>query len=442
MDIFDLKEGHDKYAFMEKMVTDSTVTHVLVMCDKAYAEKADARRAGVGTEAQIVSREVYDKVNQTKFIPIACELDDKRNWYLPAFLKSRIGIDFSTPEAVNENWEKLVRLLHGKSLHVKPEVGKPPAFLNDDSVPASPALAKFSALKQAIMSGKPAIGLYRQEFLDACISYADALRIRKQPDDANFGQRVVADCAKLKLVRDHITDWVLLEARLAPNDEFRESLIHLLESLLEVKERPTEVTSWNETWFEAHRVFVYETFLYIVAALMKCGAFSTLREVFSTHYLQPVGAQHGGEGRFEGFDCFWTHSDALQVLAAPGKRLLSPAAELIKRQADRSDLPFSSVMQAELMVLMMALVSPHVSHWYPGTMFYSFNQSFPFFVRASQRKGFQKLAAVTGVESADKLRAAIRIGQQRLGMERWHDFWRLDRDFSTAMNLDKLDTVP
>lgn len=50
MDIFDLKEGHDKYAFMEQMVTDPTVTHVLVMCDKAYAEKADARKAGVGTE--------------------------------------------------------------------------------------------------------------------------------------------------------------------------------------------------------------------------------------------------------------------------------------------------------------------------------------------------------------------------------------------------------
>jgi SEFIR domain len=92
LDIFDLKEGHDKYAFMEQMVTDSTVTHVLVMCDKAYAEKADARKAGVGTETQIISKEVYDKVSQSKFIPIACELDEKGNWYLPTFLKSRIGI--------------------------------------------------------------------------------------------------------------------------------------------------------------------------------------------------------------------------------------------------------------------------------------------------------------------------------------------------------------
>src|ERR1700753_3456486 len=56
IDIYDLKEGHDKYAFMEKMVTDSAVTHVLVVCDSTYSEKADARKAGVGTESQIISR--------------------------------------------------------------------------------------------------------------------------------------------------------------------------------------------------------------------------------------------------------------------------------------------------------------------------------------------------------------------------------------------------
>ena len=57
LDIYDLKEGHDKYAFMERMVTDETVTHVMIVCDKIYTEKADARKAGVGTESQIISKE-------------------------------------------------------------------------------------------------------------------------------------------------------------------------------------------------------------------------------------------------------------------------------------------------------------------------------------------------------------------------------------------------
>jgi TIR domain len=60
MDVFDLREGDDKYAFMERMVTDPAVTHVLVFCDKAYAEKANTRKpGGVATESQILSKEVY-----------------------------------------------------------------------------------------------------------------------------------------------------------------------------------------------------------------------------------------------------------------------------------------------------------------------------------------------------------------------------------------------
>lgn len=441
MDIFDLKEGHDKYAFMESMVTDPTVTHVLVICDKVYAEKADERKAGVGAETQIISKEVYDKVNQSKFVPIACELDNSGNWYLPTFLKSRIGINFSTPEAVNENWEQLIRLLHGKPLHVKPPVGRAPAFLRDDAAPASPALAKFSALKQAIVNGRPTVEMYRQDFLDACIEYADALRIRNQPDSANFGERVVSDCAKLKLVRDHIIDWVLLEAPLSPSDRFQESLIAFLERLLETKARPRELTAFNDQWFEAHGVFVYETFLYVVAALMKGGAFGVLHEVFTSHYIQPPGARHHNEGEFESFECFWTYSDVLQVLAPKGRKLLAPAAELIKRQADRADLPFESVMEAELMVLLMTFVSPSVSHWYPGTLLYSQNRPFPFFIRATQHRGFRKLAAITGIDRADILRSAVAEGKNRIGVNKWHDFRWHNQDFSQAMNLENLDTI-
>jgi hypothetical protein len=45
LDPYDLKEGQDKYEFMERMVTDPEVTHVLVISDKGYADKAEARGA-------------------------------------------------------------------------------------------------------------------------------------------------------------------------------------------------------------------------------------------------------------------------------------------------------------------------------------------------------------------------------------------------------------
>lgn len=129
LDVWDLNEGNDKYAFMEKMVTDESVTHVLVFSDSEYAAKADARKAGVGTESQIISKEVYSKVQQSKFIPVVCEFDAKGEPCLPTFFKSRIWIDFSSSEAANENWEQLIRVLYGKPAHEKPTLGKTPAYI-------------------------------------------------------------------------------------------------------------------------------------------------------------------------------------------------------------------------------------------------------------------------------------------------------------------------
>ena len=441
LDVWDLNEGDDKFAFMEKMVTDESVTHVLVFSDSEYTTKANARKAGVGTESQIISREVYTRVQQFKFIPVVCEFDDSGEPFLPTFLKSRIWIDFSSPEAANDNWERLIRVLYGKPAHEKPTLGKAPVYVTTTAtVPASPAVTKFASLKQAIIQEKQGLQFYRQNFLDACYVYADALRIRERPDVTKLGERVLEDCGKLKLVRDHIVEWVLLESEVNPSEGFGEALITMLERLIELKSRPTGVNSWNDVWFEAHRIFVYETFLYIVAALMKTGAFRILHLILTSHYLLPeTDAQ--GSNRFDTFDTFYGYSETLQILAPRGRNLHAPAAELIKRQADRTDLPFLDLIQAELLVLMMAFITDGAC-WYPQTLHYSSRASaFRFFVRAAQHRNFQKLAKITGIASVEQLRKAVKAGHERLQVNQWHNFRMNDPSFWDSMNMDALDTL-
>jgi len=441
LDIYDLKEGHDKYAFMERMVTDETVTHVMIVCDKTYAEKADARKAGVGTESQIISKEVYEKVEQLKFIPIVCEFDEDGNPYLPTYLKSRIWINFSTPDSVNKNWERLIRVIYGKPLHEKPKVGKPPIYITSDvATPTSHALAKFNSLKQAILQEKKTLPLYRNDFLDACIEYADELRVRERPNVSSLGEKVLEDAKKLTLVRNHIIDWVLLESSITSSDEFSEILLSFLERLRELKSRPPEINSWNDAWFEAHSIFVYETFLYIIAALIKNQSFQTLHEILTSYYLIPPSERYS-DRTFDTFNAFYAHSDTLQAVLAPeGRKLFSPAAELMKRNADRGDLPFKNIIEADLLVLLMAFISPN-TRWFPQTLYYaSYGSSeFPLFLRATQHKGFLKLAIVTGIENADKLREMVKKGQERLDVQRWYKFHF--RDFWNIMNMDKLDTL-
>ena len=46
LDKWDLKEGQDKYVFMEQCVRDPDIDKVLLICDKTYADKANSRSGG------------------------------------------------------------------------------------------------------------------------------------------------------------------------------------------------------------------------------------------------------------------------------------------------------------------------------------------------------------------------------------------------------------
>jgi hypothetical protein len=131
LDKWDLKEGHDSVAFMEKMVTDPVISKVLIVADSFYAAKADGRAGGVGTETQIISKEVYDNQEQDKFVAVVTEKDDDGKPCLPTYYRSRIYIDLSESEKYAENFETLLRWIYNKPLYVKPEVGKKPAFLDE-----------------------------------------------------------------------------------------------------------------------------------------------------------------------------------------------------------------------------------------------------------------------------------------------------------------------
>lgn len=124
LDKWDLKEGQDKYVFMEQCVNNSDITKVLIFCDKTYTEKANNRTGGVGDETVIISSEVYGKVTQEKFIPIITERDEEGKEYVPAYIKARIYIDFSNSDIFEEEYEKLVRNIYNKPLYRKPKLGK------------------------------------------------------------------------------------------------------------------------------------------------------------------------------------------------------------------------------------------------------------------------------------------------------------------------------
>lgn len=104
IDDWDLKEGQDKYIFMEQMVNNPDVKRVLLICNKEYADKANKKKGGVGIENLIISDEIYSKADQTKFIPIIFEYDSGGRPCVPTFIKTRIFVDLSNEEKFEDNY--------------------------------------------------------------------------------------------------------------------------------------------------------------------------------------------------------------------------------------------------------------------------------------------------------------------------------------------------
>ncbi|AEV36802.1 SEFIR domain protein [Pseudovibrio sp. FO-BEG1] len=436
LDVYDLEHGHDKYKFMEKMVEDPTITHVLLICDKEYVEKANERRAGVGTEALIVSQEVYKKAAQSKFVPVFCEYNEGNEPYLPIFIATRIGFNFTSPEQVNSEWENLIRFLHGKPRFTKPALGKKPAYLTEETaVPTSGIAAKYRALKHGLIEGKHSSELLRDDFFDACIEYAEDMRIYDDPDVDDWGERIISDYEKLKPVRNFLVDWLMLEGKLKVHDvAFSETVINILERVRALKSRPEEVTRWSEVWYAAHALFVYEVFLYSIAALIKTNNFQCAASIFDAHFVPPETDQRSGR-EFERFDTFFKGSDWDNILnKALGSNYYSPEAELIKRHADRKDLSFKDVMQADLVVFVSAKFRPDL-WWYPQTLYYAERyRAFDLFIRATQRSYFDKISVMFGTASIDDFKTRL-SETDLLDLNKWH---RLSLSFERTLNIEKL----
>ena len=132
----DLKFGQSMTHFMETTVHDNEITNVLMLLTPEYKEKADNKTGGVGTETQIISTEVYQDIDNTKFIPVIFDRRGKDfKDCLPIYLKSRYFINLSDIETYESNYNSLVRTLYDAPTSIKAQLGSKPEWVdNPDSI--------------------------------------------------------------------------------------------------------------------------------------------------------------------------------------------------------------------------------------------------------------------------------------------------------------------
>ncbi|TQF09377.1 hypothetical protein FJV41_44895 [Myxococcus llanfairpwllgwyngyllgogerychwyrndrobwllllantysiliogogogochensis] len=410
IDVYSLREGHDIIAFMEKLATQKDISKVLIISDKKYAEKADKRTGGVGTESQIISSEVYSSIEQEKFIPIVFELDDGKP-ALPVYLKNRYFIDMSTLESENENYERLIRNIYNKPQLKKPKLGKTPAFILEDTQQPTATAGRERTVRDAILKSRPYATNTINDYLGAISDEINNIPPSKHHNYSELEDEALKRIQDFTSTRDEFIGLLDFLAGHTTPGYLTEPLFAFFESVTKALSVPYPKGGGtippNES-IEAAQFITYELFLHTVSALIRKSQFKTVNTMLSREYHAPLG---NGEMAFDSFACFRPYLRVLEGYRKAKVSLVSPTAGLVKDRA-LGYVSFDEIMQTEFILTLFSFIHKQ-SLWFPLTLtFAGIGKTFPLFQRAESERVFDGLRELFAVEDKDQFVEMYSIANQ------------------------------
>jgi hypothetical protein len=341
----DLKTGQDKYRFMEMAVTSQETNNVLVICDKNYMDKANENRGGVGTETQIISPQIYNDTQQTKFIPIIFEKNEKNEPYLPTFLNSRMYIDMANEIDFENNYNKLVRDIYKKPLYIKTPLGSRPSWLDNEDVNYSPLILSIERLNK-IDNQKQLLSLSKK-ILNNYINIIQENKVKTVITSA----QILSLIEKLKPVRDLYID--LLEILIEKNVKVIEIVPMFLEQIY------NKSMNTNEGYLpvlESFQFLIWEIFLCTITLFYYHQMYEEIYELLThTYFLNESNYEfsNNSPSKFTKFRPYFRTLDGNIIQKYGEKKMLSNAAEtLIHREKipfiRRENIVFSDILLCQL----------------------------------------------------------------------------------------------
>lgn len=347
LDRWHLRPGDDAYAFMERAVRDPEVDHVLILCDPMYVARADDREGGVGAETLIISPAVYGEARQTKFIPVLMERDPDGAAVKPVYLSGRIHVDLSIAEREAEEYDRLLRLLHGLPDVVPPPLGRRPAFLDDGHVPLLTGRA-LGQYQDAARRGRPEQHGYLGAYLDRLTDAIAAEEITDARDPNALLAAVQASIERFLPYRDEFADLVRFLGEFGEGTQPYDRLHRFFERAVNTRYRHRERgMGWGEE--TENLAFIgRELFLYAVATLLRAERFAGLARLLRPFHVRVEHDTAGALRSVEVLDATFPQLDGERR----GSR--GALAGLLRRRATLTDLPYQALAEAEFLLAIRA----------------------------------------------------------------------------------------
>lgn len=436
LDKWDLKVGQESIAFMEQMVTDPSIDKVIIISDRIYANKADGRLGGVGTETQIISKQIYEQIGEERFIAIISEKDENGKPYLPTFYNSRVYIDLSQVDSYSENFEALIRCIYGQPQFIKPPLGKKPEFLNDSSISLGTSAAQKRVLS-AIREAKPHVSGALSDYL---IAYSEKLeKLRVAITDNKLADDIIAESINLFLpARNEFIQVISTASQYLKYEDFIFQIHSFFESLINYFSPPPGTGRYTEWDFDNYKFFAHELFLYTIAILIRKEHFLGANELLTKQYYM----QNNNYGR-SGTESYTVFCQQIKSIEHRNQRLglnkVDLHATILHERSTGTGVNFSDIMQADFILFIRSQVDSD-NYWWPSTLVYKnrFHSAFEVFSRASSSQYFNKIKHLINVKSKSDIKILLdefSSGQKRLPT---FDYSKLNP--SPLLNYEELET--
>lgn len=418
IDEWNLAEGQDKYQFMEQMVNESKIIRVLLICNKDYVKKANAKKGGVGVESLIISDEIYSKVDQKKFIPIVFERDENGDSYLPTFIKSRIYIDLSDEKLFEEEYEKLLRNIFEKPTRKKPPIGTPPPYLLEDEPIFLRTAHKVKTIKNALVNEKNNFQVFIDDYYNTFILAFEDFEITQNDiiSQAYIDEIVLKKIEELKHLRDDFINFLDVTLTYSSNfntDKFLSFLEKFLEFILNSKSNHLLNYNYNSLKQDHFKFFYYEIVLYITTIFIEKEKYKELGIILNSQFIiydksllriVPYSISKFNE-YVESLNDF--RNKRLQM------RRIDVTADIIKQRADNDLYNFEKLQLADV-ILYFISISINIENmndlnwtrWWPHTTVYRV-YNLPFLDKLISKRQVEKIKYLFEAESIDELKQKV-----------------------------------
>lgn len=406
LDKWDLKPGQDKYKFMESMVLDNTIDKVLIICDKGYKEKADKREGGVGTETQIITPELYEQISQIRYIPIVAE-EGENNFseYMPQYIKSKIAIKMSTPESYIEGYEQLLRVIYDKPQYERPQFGKTPSFITNETKTTSKLYFLNKTLDKYIEDNRDGmIESTMNDFKDAFFTELDSFIINQKEDlKEPYNELILNYIDEMKSIRDEYLTFI--ENLICNYKNFNsDMIIEVFEELYKYTEFQGS-GSYIDCMMEHFKFFMTELFIWVNVLLCKHKKYEIMKDILYTRYF--VKSRFDPEKYY--FDRFRFWLSYIEEGQTSTSKLLSVMADKIIKRTDYKNKDYKEqLIEIDILLSYISKISGGW-YWFPVTYIYrSEYKKMQIIEKMERKKYFDDIKILFNVNTKEEMKKLIK----------------------------------